>query len=264
MGAEFDPFKSLDPNDFQTGSLWAAPNAVLETYPGTIAPTSASVDDAAKWIRDNIVRHVSTALGAGYTGVDYYGHSERTQAMCRYLTLYAATSISAGVDPTKVRFLMAAPPEHPYNGIINTAQYGTLGVPVTCPFDHWFMTRQYDAVADVPNTLSNLVALLNFQPWLGMNVVPVASPAFVIHLGYGDVPFFDPGGTDSGYVTWTDPAHTKRHFIWARTYPLASLQSVYHNGAWLKNWARSQDKKFRATAESAWARPATIPAPSYG
>lgn len=252
---------------WQNGSLWVSPN-VRKVLPYTIIggdPTSVAAGAAAL----DTMLHTECALGP----VDAYGHSVAGETICKWLRDYGPTS-TLSHDPADLRFLIGGNPEHRYNGHDKASTgynlYGGNGYPLTTPFSVWEMVRQYDFYGDYPSTPSNVAAWENINGKQNAGIgytaalvprgLPIGPGFLSVHTDYKTTPFFDPGGVDSGYVTYTDPSHTNLHYIYARTYPLAMLQSV----KWLKFWARSQDKAKRAGIEAAYsARPAPIPVPLY-
>lgn len=241
--------EGLNSNKWQNGTLWAAPN-IQKQLPYTLIGGIPASMTAAVAALDTML-HTECAKGP----VDVYGHSVRAQLICKWLRDYGPTS-TLSTNPTNLRFLMAANPEHKYTGQMKASSgynlYGGNGFPDSTPYTVYSMTRQYDIYGDYPTDHGNAAAMAN------VGSVPFG-PGFAIHLDYQNTPYFDPGGTDSGYVTWTDPSHTTLHYIWSRTYPVAQLQSLKS----LQYWVRSQDKSVRATIESGYSRPAVVPAPLY-
>lgn len=246
-----------NPALWQAGSLWTAPNKRTQLQYTVIGGVASSIHACADKLASVLPSTLASALSQGFAGVDVYGHSDAAQVLCDFMRRYTAAGLS--VDPTKVRILMAANPEHRFNGLVNTAQYGGLGFPLTTTWHVWDMCRQYDCVADFPtNRATGTLAMKNMGLWGGGILVPVGPSLLKIHVDYTKQTYFDPGGAHSGYSTWNDPSHPNLTYIWSWTYPLPYITSQ------VKSAARTEDKADRATVEGYYtSTPVARTTPSY-
>lgn len=254
-----------DPTAWQNKQLWTPPDVRSQLAYMLIGGVASSVAGCADAVANTLPSTLTNALAKGHAGVDVYGHSVAAQALCDFIRRY--TPAGLGVDPTKVRILLAANPEHRFNGLVNANEYGGPGFPLTTDWKVWDMCREYDCVADFPtNRAAGTLAMKNMDvslfglrvPWGGGISVPMGPSFTKIHIAYTKTPYFDPGGAHSGYSTWNDPAHPNLTYIWSWTYPLPYISSS------VKSAARNQDKADRATVDSYYTTtPVPRPLPSY-
>jgi hypothetical protein len=186
-----------------------------------------------------------TYLHSGTGTKVWYGHSLGAVVGSYWLANYGPTS---SIEPSDLSFVFIGNSVSKYGGALGAesgaewANWFTSAVqiPAGTPYTVTDIKRQYDGWTDYPTGTFSVDAF--FNALAGQNSV---------HPNYQTI---DPSPTAAGNVSHTEGNIT---YIWSQTTPVPSLGTVWNSVA------SGLDETLRPTIESAYARPVTIPAPTY-
>lgn len=139
------------------------------------------------------------------------------------------------------------------------------GLPTTIPWKVWCVANQYDGWADAPNDINNVEVKRVTKTFFGIpNQKAWDHSLFCLMKstsgphGQYDVKDSRPLTDTAVTFTYQDPVNANVKYIWQKTYPIPSLNSV----KWISYTARSLDIARRPVLEQAYShRPIAISNP---